>query len=101
MEALKTALRDGCSTVLWSIVQKALEQQRTATEGTANGAASPAPELEDGPRVHLESAALWRQFFSITNEMIVTKAGRLVAVQLQHTRILYYAATSSSPLLVG
>ena len=69
MEALKAALQDGRSTLEWSIVHTVLEQQ------VAHGAISSPPE-EAGPRLHLDSAGLWKQFFTITNEMIVTKAGR-------------------------
>ena len=66
MEALKTALQDGSPTIAWSVVHSALEQQRIAARNDAG----------QGPQIRLESVALWKQFFAITNEMIVTKAGR-------------------------
>ena len=74
MEALKTALEDGASTVAWSIVHAALEEQRVAASD--GSAALPKGTPTDEPRFHLDSASLWKQFFAVTNEMIVTKAGR-------------------------
>lgn len=73
MEALKTALQAGSSTIAWPTLRSAIEQQASAASG--DGAAS-APSREGAPRLHLDSAGLWKQFFAITNEMIVTKAGR-------------------------
>ena len=71
MEALKAALQDGRSTLEWSIVHTVLEQQVAQEDGAISS-----PPEEAGPRLHLDSAGLWKQFFTITNEMIVTKAGR-------------------------
>jgi hypothetical protein len=92
MQALKDVLEGGSPTVAWSVVQAAISEQQERREIVARGDAvdapssSPSPprELgyhagqlqEDPPRILLDSAPLWRQFFSATNEMIVTKAGR-------------------------
>ena len=94
MQALKDVLEGGAATVPWSAVQAALQEQlqaprerlREAEVGDTDDAASgsPAPpsprsgagDLQEEPRLLLDSAPLWRQFFSVTNEMIVTKAGR-------------------------
>ena len=90
MQALKDALEGGSPTVAWSAVHAALlqqEQQRRreiSARGNSDGDCSPAAavprelQLRDAedPRIVLDSAALWKQFFAVTNEMIVTKAGR-------------------------
>ena len=96
MQALKDVLEGGSPTVAWSVVQAALseQEQQRRLEISASGDPEAAPgslphspphELRSGaehllqrdsPRVILDSATLWRQFFSATNEMIVTKAGR-------------------------
>lgn len=74
MDALKVALEDGASTVAWSIVHAALEEQRLAARD--GSAALPEGSSTVESRFHLDSASLWKQFFAVTNEMIVTKAGR-------------------------
>ena len=70
MDALKSALQNGCSTIPWSVLQAALAQQKAGADASASQPSA------DGPRVHLDNAQLWRQFCHMTNEMIVTKAGR-------------------------
>lgn len=70
MDALKSALQNGCSTIPSSVLQAALAQQKSAADGSASLSST------DGPRMHLDNAQLWRQFCHMTNEMIVTKAGR-------------------------
>lgn len=93
MQALKDVIEGGSPTVAWSVVQAALSEQEDqlqrrdiAVRGdAAEAGSSPLPLLEvkprlqpqlGYPRVVLDSASLWRQFYSVTNEMIVTKAGR-------------------------
>lgn len=70
MDALKSALQNGSSTIPWAVLQAALAQQKTTADVPASVPST------DGPRMHLDNAQLWRQFSHMTNEMIVTKAGR-------------------------
>ena len=95
MQALKDVIEGGSPTVAWSVVQAALSEQEdqlqrrdiAARGDAAEAGSSPPPLLEvkprlqpqqGYPRVVLDSASLWRQFYSVTNEMIVTKAGRYI-----------------------
>ena len=96
MQALKEVLEDGLATIAWSAVRAALVEQEQALqagrqrdiaapgnnsrESGASSPRSPAEHLQlrdaEEPRIVLDSAPLWKQFFTVTNEMIVTKAGR-------------------------
>lgn len=73
MEALKTALHDGSSTIAWPILRSALEEQAKSGDGAES---SPPREGASQLQLQLDSVGLWKQFFGITNEMILTKAGR-------------------------
>ena len=66
MDALRCALRSGARAVKWADLDAALSAQRDR------------PVVELRPSVTLEDAHLWREFDSLCNEMIVTRAGRLV-----------------------
>ena len=64
MEALQRSLLAGGSAISWAYLQAALRDMQAGNETTL-------PE-----KAVLQNCELWKQFHGITNEMIVTKAGR-------------------------
>ena len=76
MDALKTALQNGSSTIASSLLLTAIAERDAARDAAAAASSAASPCRQEGPQMHLDNAGLWRQFCNMTNEMIVTKAGR-------------------------
>ena len=93
MDELLSAISDGEQCVSWEVFQAAMRDceegvitEEGAEGGTATGGGAVAELLTvqgeccspktQTVKLELENKELWKQFNKITNEMIVTKAGR-------------------------
>ena len=72
MEESSYSLYNGSSnsTIPWLDLQTMLREEDVVGAGSGEGTA------KSRPVVTLENSKLWKQFYRITNEMTVTRAGR-------------------------
>ena len=98
MEALNKAIMKGEQSISWSefqaVTMEAHDSVRRVEEGGALDRKEDEPkegakEAESGVKVQLENGELWSQFDDITNEMIITKAGRYA--RCKHSMIVSLA----------